>query len=35
MANIVNPDETARYEPSYQDLRCLQNSWFGLPGWKR
>ena len=23
MANSVDPDETARYEPSYQDLHCL------------
>ena len=25
MANSVDPDETARYEPSHQDLHCLQN----------
>ena len=24
MANSVDPDETARYEPSHQDLHCLQ-----------
>ena len=24
MANSVDPDETAHYEPSHQDLRCLQ-----------
>ena len=24
MANSVDPDETARYEPSHLDLRCLQ-----------
>ena len=24
MANSVDPDETAHYEPSYQDLHCLQ-----------
>ena len=24
MANCVDPDETARYEPSHLDLHCLQ-----------
>ena len=24
MSNSVDPDETAHYEPSHQDLRCLQ-----------
>ena len=24
MANSVDPDETARYEPSHLDLRCLR-----------
>ena len=24
MANSVDPDETAHYEPSHQDLHCLQ-----------
>ena len=24
MANIVDPDETARYEPFHLDLHCLQ-----------
>ena len=24
MANSVDPDEAARYEPSHQDLHCLQ-----------
>ena len=24
MSNSVDPDETARYEPSHLDLRCLQ-----------
>ena len=24
MSNSVDPDEMANYEPSYQDLRCLQ-----------
>ena len=24
MSNSVNPDETAHYEPSHLDLRCLQ-----------
>ena len=24
MSNIVDPTETANYEPSYLDLRCLQ-----------
>ena len=26
MANSVDPDETARYEPSHQDLHCLHKS---------
>ena len=26
MANSVDPDETAHFEPSHQDLHCLQNS---------
>ena len=30
MANSVDPDETARNEPSHQDLHCLKNIWFGL-----
>ena len=25
MSNNVDPDETAHYEPSHLDLRCLQN----------
>ena len=25
MANIVDPDETAHYEPTHRDLQCLQN----------
>ena len=30
MANSVDPDETVRYEPSHQDLHCLQRYlyWF-------
>ena len=35
MANSVDPDETARYEPSHLDLHCLQKyqDWFeGLKG---
>ena len=24
MANSIDPDETARYEPSHLDLHCLQ-----------
>ena len=28
MANNVDPDETARYEPSHQDLHCLQKTLF-------
>ena len=24
MSNSVDPDETAHYEPSHLDLRCLQ-----------
>ena len=30
MAHIVDPDETVNYEPSYQDLHCLQKVCFGL-----
>ena len=26
MSNIVDPDVMAHYEPSHQDLRCLQKS---------
>ena len=26
MSNIVDPDEKAHYEPSHQDLCCLQKS---------
>ena len=26
MSNSVDPDETAHYQPSHQDLRCLQKS---------
>ena len=29
MANSVDPNETARYEPSHQDLHCLQRYLFG------
>ena len=25
MSNSVDPDDTAHYEPSHLDLRCLQN----------
>ena len=28
MANSVDPDETARNEPSHLDLRCLHRYWF-------
>ena len=34
MANSVDPDETARYEPSHLDLHCLHMYMFGLQGWK-
>ena len=32
MANNVDPDETAHYEPSHQGLHCLHRYlvWFGL-----
>ena len=35
MANSVDPDETARYEPSHQILRCLQRYpvWFAGLQW--
>ena len=38
MANRVNPDETAHYESSPQDLHCLQKNVFwstGLKGLKQ
>ena len=38
MANSVDPDETARYEPSQQDLHCLHRYLFwsaGLKGFTR
>ena len=28
MVNSVDPDETARYEPSHLELHCLQNYLF-------
>ena len=28
ITNTVDPDETARYEPSHQDLQCLQNPFY-------
>ena len=28
MANSVDPDETARYEPSHLDLHCMHRYWF-------
>ena len=34
MANIVDPDETARYEPSHLDLHCLQRYVFWSTGLK-
>ena len=34
MANSVDPDETARYEPSHLDLHCLQGFFIGLQEWK-
>ena len=27
-ANDVDPDETARYEPSHLELHCLHRYWF-------
>ena len=30
MSNSVDPDETAYYEPSYLDLRCLHKSVLSL-----
>ena len=30
MSNSVDPDETAHYEPSYLDLRCLHKSVLSL-----
>ena len=32
MANSVDPDETARYEPSHQDLHCLHKYLFRSAG---
>ena len=34
MANSVEPDEMAHYEPSHQDLNCLQKHCFSLQGRK-
>ena len=33
IVNGVEPDETAQYEPSHQDLHCLQEV-FQYAGWK-
>ena len=30
MANSVDPNETADYDPSHQDLHCLQNHCFRM-----
>ena len=30
MANSVDPNEMAHYEPSHQDLHCSQKKYFGL-----
>ena len=35
MANSIDPDETARYEPSHQDLHCLHRYLFLSAGHKR
>ena len=35
MSNSIDPDETAHYEPSHQDLRCLQKSIIIAYGSKR
>ena len=32
MTNGDDPDETAYYETSNQNLHCWQNLWFGLKG---
>ena len=32
MANNVDPEEMANYEPSHQELHCLQKHCFGLQG---
>ena len=34
VANNVDPDETAHYEPSHLDLHCLQNNIFWSAGLK-
>ena len=34
MANRIDNDETARYEPSHQDLHCLHRYWFWSAGMK-
>ena len=34
MANSVDPDETARDEPSHQDLNCLQRNLYWSVGIK-
>ena len=35
MSNSVDPDETAHYEPSHLDLRCLQKPIFIAYGSER
>ena len=32
LANSVDPDETARYEPSHLDLQCLHEYWLWSAG---
>ena len=34
IANSVDPDETARYEPSHLDLHCLQRYLYWSAGLK-
>ena len=34
MANSVDPDEMACYEPSHRDLHCLHGYWFWSAGLK-
>ena len=34
MANSVDPDETAHYEPSHQDLHCLHEYFIWSAGLK-
>ena len=35
MSNSIDPDETAHYEPSHLDLRCLHKPYGCIPRWQK